>query len=176
MKKLLSIIFLLLAACTAYGYGACRQNAAAPAQAEQNPTLVTPEANNLHFVRVVQVIDGSTIEVTFYNGAIPERVRLIGVDTPEVDLPQLDFTKMSLKNRYVWLQFDVEPRDRYQRLLGYIWTEKPYDVDNKEEIRDKMFNARLILNGYAQAMTIQPNSRYAELFLEFQRQARACPR
>jgi micrococcal nuclease len=45
-------------------------------------------------------------------------------------------------------------------------------MDNQEEIRGKMFNARLLLEGYAQTMTIQPNSRYAELFVRFQREAK----
>jgi micrococcal nuclease len=138
--------------------------------------------NSLRFVRVVRVVDGDTINVTFYNGGNPERVRLIGIDTPETVHPNRDvehygkeasdFTKTYLMDRHVWLQFDVGARDRFGRFLGYIWTEKPEDVDNEEEIRDKMFNARLLLGGYAQVMTIQPNSRYAELFVEFQREAR----
>ena len=40
------------------------------------------------------------------------------------------------------------------------------------EIREKMFNAHLLLNGYAQLMTIQPNVKYVDLFREYQRQAR----
>jgi len=35
-----------------------------------------------------------------------------------------------------------------------------------------MFNARLLLGGYAQVVTIQPNSRYAGLFVELQKEAR----
>jgi len=140
--------------------------------------------NSLHFVRVVRVIDGDTITVEFQNGTRPERLRLIGVDAPETVHPQRgiehygkeasDFTTTTLTehNQYVWLQFDVGIRDRFQRYLGYVWTEKPNDVDDEAEIRDKMFNARLLLGGYAQVMTIQPNSRYAVLFLEFQREAR----
>ena len=140
--------------------------------------------NSLHFVRVVRVIDGDTITVEFQNGTRPERLRLIGVDTPETVHPQrgvehygreaLDFTTTTLTehNQYVWLQFDVGIRDRFQRYLGYVWTEKPNDVDDEAEIRDKMFNARLLLGGYAQVMTIQPNVRYAELFVQFQREAR----
>jgi len=140
------------------------------------------QPNSLHFVRVVRIIDGDTITVEMQNGTRPERVRFIGVDAPETRHPQRgveffgqeasDFTAQALANRHIWIQFDVGIRDRFGRLLAYIWTEKPEDKDNEEEVRDKMFNARLLFGGYAQVMTIQPNSRYAELFIEFQREAR----
>jgi len=157
--------------------GTCRRQ---PRNAEPHSVDIKP--NSLHFVRVMRVIDGDTITVEFQNGTRPERLRLIGVDTPETRHPQRGvefygkeasaFTTESLENRHVWLQFDVGIRDRFQRYLGYIWTEKPQNIDDEEEIRDKMFNARLLLKGYGQVMTIQPNSRYASLFVEFQREAR----
>ena len=149
---------------------------------EQPEHSVDIQPDSLHFVRVIRIIDGDTITVELQNKTRPERVRLIGIDAPETRHPQRgveffgieasDFTTESLENRHVWLQFDVGVRDRFGRLLAYVWTEKPIDEDNEEEIRDKMFNARLLLNGYAQVMTIQPNSRYADLFAEFQREAR----
>ena len=65
---------------------------------------------------------------------------------------------------------DVQVRDRYQRALGYIWLEPPQE--DESAIRRGMFNARLLLDGDGQVMTIQPNSRYAEMFVSFQREAR----
>ena len=144
-------------------------------------TVLTPP-DGLHFVRVNRVVDGDTIDVVFENRADSERVRLIGVNTPETKHPQKnvefygkeasDFTTAALSGRQVWLQFDLEVHDKYQRLLGYVWTEKPNDVNDEKEIRDKMFNARLLLNGYGQVMTIPPNSKYANMFVGFQREAR----
>jgi micrococcal nuclease len=144
-------------------------------------TPIALQPNGIYYVRVLRVVDGDTLEVAF-DGATKEKVRLIGVDTPETVHPKKpvqfygkeasNFTKQSLTDKKVWLQLDVQARDRYQRVLGYVWTEKPDDVDSENEIREKMFNARLLLEGYGQVMTIQPNSRYADLFAGFQREAR----
>jgi micrococcal nuclease len=111
-----------------------------------------------------------------------EKLRMIGVDTPETVHPKKevqhygkeasDYMKKALTDKKVWLQMDAGPRDRYQRLLAYVWTEKPNDADNEQEIRTKMFNARLLLEGYGQVMTIQPNSKYADMFTKFQGEAR----
>ena len=113
-----------------------------------------------------------------------ERVRFLGVNTPETVHPNKpvefygkeasNFTKENLTDQVIWVQTDVGARDRYDRLLAYIWTEEPSekDLDNEKAIRNKMFNAKLLLGGYAQVMTIQPNVRYAEVFLKFQREAR----
>ena len=46
------------------------------------------------------------------------------------------------------------------------------ELDDEKSIRRNMFNAKLLLEGYGQLMTIQPNSRYANLFVHFQREAR----
>lgn len=62
----------------------------------------------------------------------------------------------------VRLEFDVERRDRYDRLLAYV-----------RRVSDGMFvNAELVRSGYAQTMTIPPNVRYADRFLQLQREAR----
>ena len=80
-----------------------------------------------------------------------------------------------MTDKTVWLQTDVGALDRYNRMLAYVWLEEPSkkDMDNNESaIRAKMFNAKLLLDGYAQVMTVQPNSRYSEIFVRFQREAR----
>ncbi len=101
-----------------------------------------------------------------------ERVRLIGVDAPETKHPQKTveaygkeaaaFTEDLVGRRQVFLAFDVEVRDKYGRLLAYVY------------LSDGTFvNAELVGRGYAQIMTVPPNVRHAELFLELQRKARA---
>jgi hypothetical protein len=54
----------------------------------------------------------------------------------------------------------VQTRDRYGRLLAYVW------------VGDTMVNAELVRRGYAQIMTVPPNVRHQALFLELQREAR----
>jgi micrococcal nuclease len=127
---------------------------------------------NLTMVEVLRVVDGDTIEV-LYNGK-KEDVRLIGVDTPETVHPSKPvqpygpeasaFTKAQLTGKRVGLEFDVEQRDRYGRLLAYVW------LDNK------MFNRTLIQEGYAQVATFPPNVKYVDDFTRLQKEAREARR
>jgi micrococcal nuclease len=71
----------------------------------------------------------------------------------------------------VCLEIDTTERDKYGRLLAYIWLEQPIEINDKE-IRNKMFNAILLLNGYAQILTIPPNVRYVDNFTIYQNEAR----
>lgn len=118
---------------------------------------------------VVKVVDGDTIKIN-YNGII-EDVRLIGVNTPETKHPLKGieaygleasaYTKKLLTGKSVRLEFDAQNRDRYDRLLAYVY------------LADGTFvNALLVSNGYAQVMTIPPNVKHAESFVELQREAR----
>lgn len=116
-----------------------------------------------------------------------EKVRFIGVNCPEISHPSLGikeqpygqkakaYTKNELLGKKVWLEFDVQERDKYGRLLAYVWLEPP-SSDSEEEIRAKMFNARLLLEGYAQVMTVPPNVPYQDKFLRFQAEARKAGR
>lgn len=130
---------------------------------------------------VERVIDGDTIKVRISNKSY--NVRLIGVNTPETNHPTKgvefygpeakNFTTKNLTGKIVWLEFDVQQKDKYGRLLAYVWIEKPRDINQvyEKEIREKMFNAILLLKGYAQVMTIQPNVKYSDYFVKFQREA-----
>jgi micrococcal nuclease len=64
----------------------------------------------------------------------------------------------------VRLETDVQARDRYGRLLAYVW------------VGDVMVNAELVRQGYAQVMTVPPNVRHQELFVKLQREAREAGR
>lgn len=103
---------------------------------------------------VSQVLDGDTIEIA-RDGKL-ERVRLIGVDTPETKDPRKPVqcfgkeaskhTETSLSGRRVRLEFDpvVGERDRYDRLLAYVWRE------------DGLFvNLDLVTEGFAHEYTYQ---------------------
>ena len=128
---------------------------------------------------VTRVVDGDTAEITV-NGD-KRRVRFLGVDTPETVHPNKPvqfygpeasaFTKQSLTGKRVWLEYDRSPQDRYSRHLAYIWTAKPKSITD-ETIRRDMFNARMLLGGYAKVMIIKPNNRYAKQFAEYESEAR----
>lgn len=122
---------------------------------------------NTAFVK--RVVDGDTLEID-YNGAV-EKVRLIGVDTPESVHPNKEknvpygkvatqFTKDTLEGKTITLEFDVEERDRYGRLLVYVY------------IDDVMFNKLLLEEGHAMIATYPPNVKYVDDFTKLQEIAR----
>ncbi|MXW41930.1 MAG: thermonuclease family protein [Acidimicrobiia bacterium] len=120
---------------------------------------------------IVRVLDGDTIDVKI--AGYTERVRLIGIDTPEATggiLPTecygdeaSDFTKSLLPvGTTVLLTRDSEIRDRYGRLLAYV-----------HRAQDNMFvNLEIVVNGYADVLVIAPNTIYANHFFAAAQQAR----
>ena len=128
---------------------------------------------------ITRVVDGDTASV-LVDGS-ERRVRFLGVDTPETVHPNKpvqfygkeasNFTKESLTGKRVWLEYDASPQDRYNRHLAYIWTAKPDDI-NEDSISRDMFNAKLLLGGYAKVMIIKPNKRYEKEFRKFEEEAR----
>jgi micrococcal nuclease len=133
-------------------------------------------------VTVARVVDGDTVRVLMPDGT-EEPVRLIGVNTPESTTRHEPYgeeasayAKRALpKGRALWLEFDVELRDRYGRILAYVWLEAP-ESRSATEIRAHMFNAELLLEGYAQLMTIPPDVRYVDAFTPMQAEAREASR
>lgn len=133
-------------------------------------------ADDLTEATVVRVVDGDTL-IANVNGA-DERIRLIGIDTPESVNP--DDSKNTEKGReasaYVkdmlkpgtklWLEPDTEDRDKYDRLLRYVWLDKPSDPQSAEEAKGKMLNAVLVADGWAEPMRIEPNVKWCPLFEE----------
>lgn len=119
---------------------------------------------------VSRVVDGDTVELTMPDGR-SEKLRLIGIDTPETVHPTKgveqggkeasDYTKARLTGQAVLIELDVEERDRYGRLLGYIYLSD-----------GSMFNAILADEGLAQTATYPPNVRYVDLFTALQTGAR----
>jgi len=128
-------------------------------------------------VKVVKHVDGDTVYIKLPSGKT-EKVRFIGVNTPESTIRHepygeeaSNYTKSKLLGETVYIAKDVSNRDQYGRLLRYIWLERPEQV-TENEIRSKMFNAILVLEGYAQAATYPPDVKYAHYFRKFQREAR----
>ena len=138
------------------------------------PALAASQAGPALAVQVVQVVDGDTIEVCCIGGK-REKVRYIGIDTPETKHPTKgveaygkeasEANRKLVAGRSVRLEFDVQQRDKYGRLLAYVYLEDGTFV-----------NARLVEQGYAQVMTVPPNVKHQELFLRLQREAREARR
>ncbi len=120
---------------------------------------------------VVRVVDGDTI-IVLMDGA-EERVRLIGINTPEsVDprRPVMCFGKEAAtelgeilaEGAGIRLERDVEPRDRYDRLLAYVYRSS-----------DALFvNLEMVERGYAQQYTYPPNVAHTDEFRAAERAAR----
>jgi micrococcal nuclease len=116
--------------------------------------------------RVIAVNDGDTVTLRMDNKTY--RTRLIGFDAPEMGqepwgTKAKEHLRKILKDSgwKVSVETGVEPYDKYNRLLVYLWT------------RDKTFvNEKMLADGYAVLFTFQPNSKYAHLFVKAQRAAR----
>lgn len=131
--------------------------------------------------RVLRVVDGDTILVRLASGR-QERVRYIGVDTPESVKPNspvecfgkqaASFNRSLVDGREVRLVPDREPRDRYGRTLAFVYAGGVF------------VNAKLLENGFARTIEIEPNTSKAEYFADLERVAirtnkglwRACER
>lgn len=106
---------------------------------------------NLEEVRVRSVADGDTL--TLDDG---RRVRLIGINTPEMGQflyeEAGEFLRDRVNNKSIYLEFDQEPTDQFDRLLAYVWLD------------DSLINLELLLSGYAASYFIPPNTRYLHEF------------
>ena len=146
-----------LALSTAALAGAC---AAAPTASPAEPA------------RIVTVVDGDTVEVEV--GGRTERVRLLGIDTPETvdpDRPVGCFgpeasartAELLPDGTEVQLQRDVEGRDQFGRLLAYV-----FRADD-----DTFVNEVLVTEGFAEVLVIEPNGAYADRLRDAESSARA---
>lgn len=126
--------------------------------------------------RLERVIDGDTI-VARVDGR-DERIRYIGIDTPETVKPNtpvqcfgpqahaLNARLLGSPGTALTLRFDHELRDRYDRLLAYVY-----------RAADGLFvNARLVDAGAARTLAIAPNTSYATRLSDLQHDARAAGR
>lgn len=105
---------------------------------------VQTEISPADSLRVTRVIDGDTVELS--NG---DKVRLIGINTPEKDQPffrqaQEVLEKLVLEKE-VRVETDVSKTDTYGRTLGYLY------------IGDSFVNQQMIESGYAVVSTVPPN-------------------
>lgn len=188
-SKLSIVIALLIAiACVAYSnigsmVPGFDSSLVLPPQ-QENTTLAEGKTTSLSPAVVNRISDGDTIIVTVPENEPPQRVRLIGIDCPESvhpdkskNTPQGDaasaYTKSLLApGQTVWLEKDKSETDKYGRLLRYVWIATPLgEKPTPEEVRTKMLNARLVLDGHAKAKRYEPDTRYATIFENIEKEA-----
>lgn len=146
MKKwMIAIVILLLSA-------GCAQ--------QTDSSLITAQ--------VTRVVDGDTVKVNL--DGKEETVRLLLIDTPETVHPSKSvqpfgpeassFVKELLNGADIQLELDIGERDKYGRLLAYLYVD------------DQMVNEMLLEKGLARvAYVFEPNTKYVDEFYEIQKQA-----
>ncbi|MEP0818497.1 thermonuclease family protein [Trichocoleus desertorum] len=118
-------------------------------------------------VKVEQIANGQAIEISPANNSpgTPERVRLIGIDAPDLaQQPWGPAAKQQLErligSKPVLLEPGLESRDRYERTLAYVWLD------------GKLLNEKLVEAGYALAVPRSPNTKYDQRLKRAQEKAR----
>lgn len=159
----LILVALLLAA------GAAGATAGGALESGEEPAAGNRDAAS---GRVVKVVDGDTIHVQV--AATREKVRYIGVDTPETVKPGTpvqcfgeqasEFNHDLVEGESVRLRYDRELRDAYGRLLAYVY------------VGETFVNAELVAGGYARTLEIEPNTSEAGLLGRLQSEASAAGR
>lgn len=137
--------------------------------ARQTVKEAMPQKSGGERFLVTRVIDGDTIEI-----AGGERVRYLGIDTPETVDPKRPLqcfgreasqkNKELVEGKYVRLEKDISEADKYGRLLRYVYVD------------DKFVNFELVKDGFAHILTIPPDVKHQEKFLAAEREAREAKR
>jgi len=112
---------------------------------------------------VTEIIDGDTIKVETGRGV--ERVRLIGINTPEVDHNGPDdecygeeakaYLAAMIDGKRTWLTFDEECADQYGRTLAYV---------HRGTEESSFVQRMLLLGGWATAYAVRPNTSFRDAF------------
>lgn len=133
--------------------------------------IPSPARTDSKWYQVSKIVDGDTFWIINAKGQ-EEKIRLIGVDAPEsrktgkkeigyYGKESKAYLTQILTGNKVRLEYDVSKYDRYKRTLAYVYLEN-----------GTFLNAFLIKNGYASVMTVPPNVKYADLFVQLQNEAR----
>jgi micrococcal nuclease len=123
--------------------------------------IVQAQTTAYELATLLRVIDGDTIDVEL-NGE-RQRVRYIGMNTPERDEPCFDEATQAnmdlVAGHEIRLEKDVSESDRYGRLLRYVFVD------------DTFVNQSLVAGGYAEAALYRPDGKHYELFSQLEVEA-----
>lgn len=142
------------------------------ASCSSSSQLLPPQDRQSDLVKIAHVIDGDTVDIDIKGRT--ERVRLIGVNTPETKHPTKPIecfgpeasaylTQLLPKGTTVRIERDVEARDRYGRMLLYLYLGS----------NDLFINLDLVARGYGTPMSIEPNTFHRNDFVRAAAQAEA---
>jgi micrococcal nuclease len=111
---------------------------------------------------VLEVVDGDTLRVRLDDGRV-ESVRLIGIDAPErgdaLSAQAATALAQLVAGRRISMTRDVSERDRFDRLLRYVW------------VGDTLVNAELVRRGLAEARRYPPDVMLASVLEQAQAEA-----
>lgn len=172
-KKLFFVSFTLLVLLIASSLGLDIKYKKPSTESKKNLTLTPKSSTASAEMKIVKrVIDGDTIELS-----TGEKVRYIGVDTPELHDPKkpvqcfakeaMEQNKKLVEGKTVRLEKDVSDVDRYKRLLRYVYITNP--VASPGAI---LINDYLIRQGYGYAATFPPDVKHSQEFIQAQTEAR----
>jgi micrococcal nuclease len=141
--------------------------AAETAPVAQTAPAPGPSTGSRKFTAVVKtVISGD--DVFLADGT---RLRYIGIDAPETNLPKRDavyygkdayeFNKSLVEGREVRIETDVMEKDKRGRILGYVF------------VGDQFINAQIVKNGFAAAAKYPPNLKYQDILEAMEKEARS---
>lgn len=167
MKRVVILVAVLALAGLAVWIVATGRNAVGdpPPPASAGHPVAPPDADPME---VVSITDGDTLRLRDATGAV-ENVRLIGIDTPEVypvlecsgDEAEAELLRLAPIGSTLRVATDVEPFDRYDRLLLYLWNDD-----------DVFVNLALVEGGYAEAIRVGANDAWYDELLAAEREAR----
>lgn len=111
--------------------------------------------------KVIKVIDGDTVKVSFLNGEI-KNVRLLLINAPEkkdmFGKEATDYAKKVLTDKKVYIEFEETKFDMFGRLLGYVW----YKVNNKYYL----FNHEIVIKSLAKVSHVYDDTKYLNVLKE----------
>jgi micrococcal nuclease len=158
IRVVLPALLFLFAACEA------------PETTSEEPRLA---GEAFEEARVVRVVDGDTLIVEIEGRE--ERLRYIGIDAPETVMPDAPVecfgpeaageNRRLVEGRVVLLESDTEDRDRFGRLLRYVFV-----IEADDSL--SFVNLMLVERGFAEAGAFPPNERHADEFFAAEREAR----
>jgi|GEM_PF-776899 len=139
-----------------------------------------PNNKDVETAVITKIADGDTITVAI--GKETFKIRMLEVDTPEsvhsdasknnaYGKEASEYTKSQLSiGQTIYLTKDKSDADQYARLLRMVWLESPNDPFDEKELRAKCYNAKLLLDGYAEVAIFNDES-YQTIFTRFQEEA-----
>lgn len=170
MKRLLAILVIVALVVFAVWIVATQQQPAATPDADSTTPDADPAAGSdrgipapadARQMTVVDITDGDTLRLRDGSGAdgsaAIEKVRLIGIDTPEVypeyecygDEAEAELLRLAPIGSTLQVDTDLDPFDDYDRLLLYLWNEE-----------GTFINLALVEGGFAEAIRVAPNEQY----------------